>query len=118
MSGVAVDLTISIGNIVEIAVIGGAGVSMVAVMKTTMSAMRKEFADSKKSTAIVISDMKRDTKEQFAGIQNEIKRISDVLINQADQNRRIIRLEEDVRDLRHGRGFVRGEGGIDREYSV
>ena len=52
----------------------------------------------------------------FAGMQDEIKKISDVLINQADQNRRIIHLEEDVRDLRHGRGFVQGSRGIDREY--
>lgn len=53
----------------------------------------------------------------FANMQIEIKKISDVLINQADQNRRIIHLEEDVRDLRHGKGFVQGPRGIDREYS-
>lgn len=54
---------------------------------------------------------------EFTNMQVEIKKISDVLINQADQNRRIIHLEEDVRDLRHGRGFVQGDRGIDREYS-
>lgn len=54
---------------------------------------------------------------EFANMQIEIKKISDVLINQADQNRRIIHLEEDVRDLRHGKGFVQGPRGIDREYS-
>jgi hypothetical protein len=53
---------------------------------------------------------------EFTNMQVEIKKISDVLINQADQNRRIIHLEEDVRDLRHGRGFVQGDRGIDREY--
>lgn len=52
----------------------------------------------------------------FANMQIEIKKISDVLINQADQNRRIIHLEEDLRELRHGRGWVQGERGIDREY--
>jgi hypothetical protein len=43
-----------------------------------------------------------------------------VLITQADQNRRILHLEEDVRDLRHGRGFIRTSPnvvGIDGEYS-
>lgn len=54
---------------------------------------------------------------EFANMQIEIKKISDVLINQADQNRRIIHLEEDVRDLRHGKGFVQGPRGIDREYA-
>jgi hypothetical protein len=49
-------------------------------------------------------------------MQSEIKKISEVLINQADQNRRIIHLEEDVRELRHGRGFVQGPRGVDREY--
>lgn len=63
-----------------------------------------------------VADSKRETKESIAGIQTEIKKIGDILINQADQNRRIIHLEDDVRELRHGHGFVRGDLGIDREY--
>lgn len=63
-----------------------------------------------------VADSKRETKESIAGIQAEIKKIGDVLINQADQNRRIIHLEDDVREIRHGRGFVQGIGGVDREY--
>jgi hypothetical protein len=55
-------------------------------------------------------------KTEVGSMQTEIKKISEVLINQADQNRRIIHLEEDLRELRHGRGFVQGERGIDREY--
>jgi hypothetical protein len=42
-----------------------------------------------------------------------------VLITQADQNRRILHLEEDFRELRHGHGFIQtspGSPGIDREY--
>ncbi|SRR6266404_808585 len=116
MPGIALDLTISFGNIVEIAVIGGGGISVVAVMKTTLTAMRKEFSDSKEATTMAISDLKHDTKEQITGIQSEIKRLGEVLINQADQIRRIIRLEEDIRDLRHGRGFITGERGVDHEY--
>lgn len=68
------------------------------------------------SLAIEVADSKRETKESIAGIQSEIKKIGEVLINQADQNRRIIHLEDDVRELRHGEGFVRGQRGIDREY--
>lgn len=61
-----------------------------------------------------VAESKRETKESIGAIQTEIKKIGEVLINQADQNRRIIHLEDDVRELRHGRGFV--QGSIDREY--
>lgn len=102
---VALDLTITLGNIIEIGVICGGGISALAVMRSSVRHLKDELAD-----------MKQDTKDQFTGIESEIKKIGEVLINQADQNRRIIHLEDDVRDLRHGRGFVRGADGIDREY--
>jgi hypothetical protein len=105
MSGVELDLSITLGNIIEIGVICAGGVSALAVMRHSVRNLKDE-----------LSDMKQDTKDQFSGIESEIKKIGEVLINQADQNRRIIHLEEDVRDLRHGRGFVRGPTGIDREY--
>lgn len=82
---------------------------------------RRGGADTK--TAIIlealtteVANSKRETKESIAGMQTEIKKISEVLINQADQNRRIIHLEDDVRELRHGRGFVQGPRGVDQEY--
>ena len=65
-----------------------------------------------------VADSKRETKESIGAIQTEIKKIGEVLINQADQNRRIIHLEDDVRELRHGNGFIRGPSGIDREYGT
>jgi hypothetical protein len=71
----------------------------------SLMALTKEVAESKK-----------ETKDSIGAIQIEIKKIGDVLINQADQNRRLIHLEEDVRDLRHGRGFIQGTTGVDREY--
>jgi hypothetical protein len=42
----------------------------------------------------------------------------DVLITQADQNRRIPHFEKDFRELRHGHGFIqtRNVPGIDRKY--
>ncbi len=54
--------------------------------------------------------------EQMKEMQTEIKELGKVLINQADQNRRIIHLEEDLRLLRTGRGWIQGPHGIDREY--
>lgn len=53
---------------------------------------------------------------EISELKNEFKEFSKILINQADQNRRIIHLEEDLRELRHGRGWVQGDRGIDREY--
>lgn len=105
MSGVSLDMTITFGNLVEIAVICAGGIGALAVVRNTVAHLKTE-----------LSDMKQNTKDQFAGIESEIKRLGEVLINQADQNRRIIHLEDDVRDLRHGRGFVRGPTGIDREF--
>jgi hypothetical protein len=56
-------------------------------------------------------------KAEVGGIQLEIRKIGDVLITQADQNRRILHLEEDFRELRHGHGFIQARGaGIEREY--
>lgn len=90
-----IDYTITVGNLVEIAsiIIGG-----ILVMQTVRSDVK---------------NMKTDVE----GIQTEVKKIGDVLITQADQNRRILHLEEDLRELKHGEGFVRGSRGIDREYT-
>jgi hypothetical protein len=71
-------------------------------VKMTLTALTEE-----------VSASKIETKESIGAMQSEIKKIGEVLINQADQNRRIIHLEDDVRELRHGRGFVQGNRGID-----
>lgn len=94
MSGIAIDYTITVGNMVEIASIVIGGLYALATIKSNVGMLKTEVGE----------------------MQVEIKKISDVLINQADQNRRIIHLEEDVRELRHGKGFVQGPRGIDREY--
>lgn len=87
-----------------------------AITAATLQALTDEVGDSKRETSESIERGKRETKESIDRIQTEIKKIGEVLINQADQNRRIIHLEDDVRELRHGRGFVQGPRGVDREY--
>ena len=89
-----IDYTITVGNIVEIGSIVVGGLYALATIKSNVGLLKTEVSE----------------------MQSEIKKISEVLINQADQNRRIIHLEEDVRELRHGRGFVQGPRGVDREY--
>lgn len=105
MGMIAFDFTITLGSMIETASIIAGGIYALATLKTTVVSLKNEVDESK-----------RETRESIAGIQNEIKKIGEVLINQADQNRRLIHLEDDVRDLRHGRGFVQGDRGIDREY--
>lgn len=94
-----IDYTITVGNLIEIAsIIGGGGLVMVT--------MRSDIAVLKKEDESLKTNVK--------GIQDEIKQIGKVLIEQADQSRRILHIEEEMKDLRHGRGFVRES--IDREY--
>jgi hypothetical protein len=66
----------------------------------------------------------------MGSIQGEIKKLGEVLIRMADiggeikvlrservaTDSRVLALENDFRELRHGRGFVQGPRGIDREY--
>lgn len=103
--GITFDFTITLGSMIETGSILAGGIYALAMLKTTVVALKGEVAESK-----------RETKDSISEIQSEIKKIGEVLINQADQNRRLIHLEDDVRELRHGRGFVQGERGIDREY--
>jgi hypothetical protein len=91
-----IDYTITIGNLVEIASIIGGGLMVMITLRSDVANINSEMS----------------------GIQLEVKKIGDVLITQADQNRRILHLEEDFRELRHGHGFIqtRNPPGIDREH--
>jgi hypothetical protein len=64
-----IDYTITIGNLIEIASIIGGGLMV-------MITLRGDVAN---------------IKAEMSGIQLEVKKIGDVLITQADQNRRILR---------------------------
>jgi hypothetical protein len=91
-----IDYSITIGNLIEIASIIGGGLMVMVTLRGDVA----------------------NIKAEMGGIQLEVKKIGDVLITQADQNRRILHLEEDFRELRHGQGFVqtrRGVPGIDGE---
>lgn len=91
---IQIDYTITAGNIIEIGSILIGGLYALATIKSNVGLLKTEVGE----------------------MQNEIKKITDILINQADQNRRIIHLEDDLRELRHGRGFVQGQRGIDHEF--
>lgn len=59
----------------------------------------------------------------ISNMQIEIKKLGDVLVKMADMrgelrvlDTRIAAAEQDIRELRHGDGFIRGRQGVDREY--
>jgi hypothetical protein len=96
-----VEQTITIGNIIEILVIAAGGISVFATMRTTV----------------------KNINDKVDGMQDEIKKLGDILIGQARFDEKLISLEHRVTvhdklldELRHGEGFVRGRQGIDREY--
>jgi hypothetical protein len=84
-----VDYTITIGNIIEIASIVGGGLIS---LKNTVG----------------------NLKEDVAAMHTEIKQIGKVLIQMAVTNTRLDNVEQEIRDLKHGRGFIRD--AIEREY--
>ena len=58
------------------------------------------------------------------GVRDELKKLSDVLVTMAEMrgdyrvlDQRLTAAEQDIRELRHGKGFIRGPGGIDREFT-
>lgn len=88
---VVIEQTITIGNIIEILVIGGGGISVFATMRSTVKQIRTEVA----------------------GMQIEIKKLGEILIAQADirgemkvLGTRITNAEQDIRELRHGEGLI------------
>ena len=95
-----VDYTITIGNIIEIGSIIGGGLLVLMTLKNDVVSLKLGA---------------QELRSEIGEMQIELKKIGQVLVTQADQNRRIMHLEDDVRELRHGRGFVRES--IDREYS-
>lgn len=90
-----IDYTINIGHILQIVVILGGGFAALIVMRSTLTNLKDDMTDMKA----------------------EIKKVGEVLVTLAVTDKRLENVEEDVRDLKHGRGFIRGRGGVDGEYT-
>ena len=91
-----VDATITIGNIIEITTIAGGGLIAIVMLRNTVGNMKDDLTD----------------------LKTEIKKVGEVLIKMAVTDQRLANAEQDIRDLQHGRGFVkdRSEGGLNGEY--
>ena len=89
-----IDATITFGNIIEICTIAGGGLLALGTMRTKISNLTQRF----ESIQLDFSDMKK-----------EIKALSDVMVKMAVTDQRLLGVEQDVRELKHGRGFVQDE---------
>ena len=83
-------------QILQIAIILGGGIVTVIVLRSTMVRFASDMVD----------------------VKSELKKLADVLVTMAVTSKRVDNLEEDVRDMKRGRGFIqpRSEGGINGEY--
>ena len=87
-----IDNTITIGNIIETIVMAGGGLVAFAALRTTV----KYLFDS-------VVELKAD-----------IKALNAVVVRMAVADQRISAIESDIRELRHGRGFIRS--GVEGEW--
>ena len=70
---------------------------------------------SNRLTAIETSQ--EGTRSELAAIAKALREIADMRGDIRVLDTRVTAAEQDIRELRHGQGFVRGPGGIDREYT-
>lgn len=91
-----IDYSITVGNIIEITVLVGGGLLTLVTLRNTVNNLTDDMADMK----------------------TEIKKVGEVLVKMAVTQTRLDNVERDIRDLKHGRGFVqpRSDGGINGEY--
>lgn len=96
-----IEQTITVGNIIEIISILVGGMTVFVTLRNTVA----------------------NIKDDVQNMQIEIKKLGEILIAQADIRgeikvieSRVVATEQDIRELRHGRGFVKGPHGVDGEY--
>ncbi|OKO83371.1 hypothetical protein AC629_22780 [Bradyrhizobium sp. NAS80.1] len=124
---VSVDLTITLGTIIETSVLAFGGITALVTLRNTVSTLKTQMETSKQETKEQMEASKRENKEQFAGIQSELKKMGEILIDMArfeerftNLDRRVTAHGRQIDELRHGDGFVRNhtaaDPGINREY--
>lgn len=99
-----IDYTINIGILIQLIVTTVVGLTAIGGGLVAIGSFRRTFQDLTRD----MTDMKV-----------EIKKVGDVLVTLARTTTRLDNVEQDIRDMKHGRGFIqnRSEGGINGEYS-
>ena len=93
-----IDPTVTLGNIIEIGTIAGGGIIALAKMAGRVT-------DLKNEVHIVIAALKSEVggvKLDMTELKNELKRIGQVKTDIAVINQRILNVEQDLREVRHG----------------
>ena len=93
-----IDPTVTLGNIIEIGTIAGGGIIALAKMAGRVT-------DLKNEVHIVIAALKSEVggvKLDMSELKNELKRIGQVKTDIAVINQRILNVEQDLREVRHG----------------
>lgn len=80
-----IDPTVTVGNVIEIGTIITGGVITFALLKATVIQLKSEVTE----------------------LKTDVRALNKVVIELAVTDRRLLSVEEDIRELRHGRGFVR-----------
>jgi hypothetical protein len=102
-AGITLDLTITAGTIVEVAVIAGGGLLALSRLSTKFALFHADLTNVKTD----VGDMKED-----------IKKVNQLLATTAEADRRIGRIEDIVYGLARGDGWVTGHKrhSVDGEY--
>jgi ethanolamine ammonia-lyase small subunit len=82
-----IDYTVNVGHIIQILLIAGGGISALAVMRNILATLKADMTDMKM----------------------ELRKLSDVLVVLAVTSKRLDNVEEDIRDMKNGRGFINRE---------
>lgn len=91
---VIIEATITIGNIIEISVLAVGGIIAIVTMKNHVTFLKTEVTE---------------IKTEFGLLKNDIRDVRDGMSKLAVTDARLAGVEQDVRELRHGRGFVQGD---------
>jgi cob(I)alamin adenosyltransferase len=81
---VMIDYTINLGALIQIAAIVGGGLIALIAMKSTVENIKDDM-----------DEMKTD-----------LKKVGEALVTLAVASKRLDHVEEDIREMKHGRGFV------------
>lgn len=122
---VTLDLTITLGTIIQTSLIGSGGVAAIVTLRNTVATLKTEMENSKKEAKEQFEGMQLSTGRQFDGIQSELRKMGEILIGMARFDERLSSLDKRVTsqgrqidELRRGEGFIRGgqRAAIDGEY--
>jgi hypothetical protein len=80
-----IDPTVTVGNVIEIGTIITGGAITFVLLKATVIQLKSEVTE----------------------LKTDVRALNKVVIELAVTDRRLLSVEEDIRELRHGRGFVR-----------